>query len=155
VSAHSSFLEIYDGPFGRPTQAPAAPGHDPDSACWCTLESWNSAGGDIVVVHVDGEVDMLTHSIIAAALTDTMDQASRHVVVDLAGVGFCWVRAFALLAETARTATNRGTGFTLSGLTRHQHRIMTLVAPECSAVQHRSVAAAVTAIRSADSPEAA
>ena len=76
--------------------------------------------------------------------------ADRHpaeLVVDLAGVTFCCVRGFALLAQAVRTAQNRSTGFALCGLAPRLNHVATLLEFEECCVRYRSVAAAVHAIR--------
>jgi anti-anti-sigma factor len=116
-------------------------------ACSCELAIEPGPGGDIVVLRVAGEIDMRTLPILRDALSAAADRHPADLVVDLAGVTFSCVRGFALLAEAARTAQIRETGFALSGLAPHLNRIATLLEFEERCVRYRSVAAAVHAIR--------
>lgn len=128
-----------------------------DTAVSCSAESWRCPGGDIVVLHVAGEIDLLTDPTLRAALDAVLDgavdRATRHVVVDMAGVTFCGVRGFALLADTGRVAAARGTGYAISGLAPHLQRHAQLLWTGGGAVgraairRYRSAATAVTAIR--------
>jgi anti-anti-sigma factor len=102
-------------------------------------------GGDIVVVWVAGEVDLLTLHVLREALSAAAGCNPVALVVDLAGVAFCCVRGFALLAEAARTAQIRDIGFALCGLAPHLDRIATVLEFDQYGVRYRSVAAAVHA----------
>lgn len=72
------------------------------------------------------EIDELTYPtlrvVLDAALFGAVDQTTTCVVVDLAGVTFCNVRGFTLLADTAQSATAAGTGYVLSGCSTHFER---------------------------------
>jgi hypothetical protein len=68
-------------------------------------------------------------------------------VVDLAGVVFCCVRGFALLADAAATAQTNRTGYAVSGVPPHLDHLATLLWPEQHFLRYRSAAAAATAIR--------
>jgi hypothetical protein len=98
-------------------------------SCFCETASEPGSGGGVLVLRVTGEIDVLTLPVVRDAL---------------AGVDFCCVHGFALLAAAARTAR---TGYALSGLNPHLDRVATLLDPEEDCVHYRSVAAAVTAIR--------
>jgi anti-sigma B factor antagonist len=116
-------------------------------ACSCEFAIEAGPGGDIVVVRVTGEVDLLSLHVLGNALSAAADRHPADLVVDLAGVAFCCVRGFALLAEAVPAAQIRGTGFALSGLAPHLDRVATLLKFEERCVHYRSVAAAVHAIR--------
>ena len=116
-------------------------------ACSCEFAIEPGPGGDIVVVRVAGEIDMHSLHVLRDALSAAADRKPADLVVDLAGVTFCCVRGFALLAEAVRTAQNRNTGFALCGLAPHLSRVATLLEFEECCVRYRSVAAAVHAIR--------
>lgn len=120
---------------------------DPAAGLWCDLESWPAPAGEILVVRVSGELDLLTRPILAATLVEAVSRGSAHLVVDLAGTTFCCVRGFGMLAETGFTASARGASFALSGLSTHRDRILAMLLPDRDRVRYRSVAAAVTAIR--------
>ena len=132
------------------TRVDASRLRDAAAGCWCDVESWASSDGEILVVRVSGELDMLTRPIVAAMLAETVSRAPRHLVVDLAAMTFCCARGFALLAETALAAATRDVTFTLCGLTAHHHRVATMLLPDLGVIQFRSVADAVTAIRRDD-----
>ena len=116
-------------------------------ACSCEFAVEPGPGGDIMVVRVAGEIDLLSLHVLRDALGAAADRHPADLVVDLAGVAFCCVRGFALLAEAVRTAQIRNTGFALSGLAPRLNRIATLLTFEERCVRYRSVAAAVHAIR--------
>lgn len=134
---------------GSTVPPPVIPAHpiDPAAACSCDLGTETGPAGDIVVLRVSGEIDMLTLPPVATALTAALERASADLVVDVAGIGFCCVRGFALLADTAHAADHRGINVAVSGLHPHLARIATLLWPEQHLLRYRSVAAAVTAIR--------
>jgi anti-anti-sigma factor len=104
-------------------------------------------GGDIVVVRVAGEIDMLSLPVLRQALSAAVDRNPADLVVDLAGVTFCCAHGFAVLAGVARIAQNRNTAFALSGLAPRLNRVATLLKFEERYVRYRSAAAAVHAIR--------
>ncbi len=116
-------------------------------ACFCEVATEPGPGGDIVVLRVAGEIDMLTLPVLKDALGAAMARRPADLVVDLAGVGFCCVRGFALLAAAARNAQTCGTAYALSGLSPRLNRVATLHEPEQRCVRYRSVAAAVGAVR--------
>lgn len=134
-------------PTGFHTRGPAY-----DMPLSCTAELWPCPGGDIVVLHAAGEIDMLTDPVLRAALhaalDGSLDQTTRHLVVDLAGVTFCCARGFALLADTARTAAATGAGYAVSGLPPALQRFAQILWTEPTPFRRYSSAAmAVTAIR--------
>jgi anti-anti-sigma factor len=129
------------------TRVAASRSRDAAAGCCCDVESWASSDGEILVVRVSGELDMLTRPIVAATLAEAVSRAPRHLVVDLAAMTFCCARGFALLAETALAAATRDVAFVLSGLTAHHHRVATMPLPDLGVIRFRSVADAVTAIR--------
>lgn len=117
------------------------------AACCYELEVEPGPAGDIVVLRVAGEIDLLALPVLRDALTAAVDQYPVDLVIDLAGVGFCCVRGFALLAAAARTAQSRGICCSLSGLSRQLDRVASLLWRDQRRVRYRSVAAAVYAIR--------
>ena len=125
----------------------AAGSRDPATACSCNLDTETGPAGPIQVLRVSGEIDTLTRPLVQTALDAVLAQTPQDLVIDLAGVRFCSVRGFALLAAAAHTARAAGIGFVLSGLTGHLDRIATLLWPEEHFIRYRSVAAAVTALR--------
>lgn len=100
-----------------------------------------------MVVRVAGEIDLLGLPTLRDALNVAAEGHPADLVVDLAGVVFCCVRGFALLAEAARAAQSRNVGFAVSGLSPRLNRVATLLGFEQRCVRYRSVATAVHAIR--------
>lgn len=143
------------GPKPTTTLPAPTPGrdHDPGTYCACTAQTWAGPGGDIVVLAVAGEIDLLTypvlHDALNTALFGTVDQPPCDLVVDLAAVTFCCIRGYVLLTETAHTAAATDTGYALSGLPRQLHRLEEILrhAGDDTIPHYRSAAAAVTAIR--------
>lgn len=125
------------------------PGED-TAGCSCDTESWESAGGEILVVRVVGELDLATQPQARAALDDAVARTPRHLVVDLAGVTFCSVRGFALFAETGFAAADRGIAWAFSGLSGQHRRILATVGRDGPEMRYPSVAAAIMTIRAAD-----
>lgn len=115
--------------------------------CFCEVATELGPGGDVVLLRVAGEIDMLSLAVLRDALGVAMARQPADLVVDLAGVVFCCVRGFLLLAGGARAAQNSGIGYALSGLNPHLDRVATLIGPEPGCVRYRSVAAAISAIR--------
>ncbi len=132
------------------TRVDASRSQDTAAGCWCDVEWWASSDGEILVLRVSGELDLLTRPIVAATLAEAVSRAPRHLVVDLAAMTFCCARGFALLAETALAASTRDVAVTLSGLTAHHHRVATMILPDLGMIRYRSVADAITAIRTDD-----
>lgn len=120
-------------------------GHAP--LCSCELDTASGPTGPILVLHVAGEIDLVTLPALQHALTAAVDQRAGDLVVDLAAVSFCCVSGFALVADTAATAQTNGTNYAVSGMSPHLDRIATLVWAEQRCVRYRSTAAAVTGIR--------
>lgn len=111
------------GPPGRP--APAGP--DPSAWCRCDLGSRDGPDGEVVVVHVVGELDLLAAPMLVSVLDRALARIPRHLVVDLAGVGFCGVRGLSVLAGTADTASARDIGYEVRGLAPRHHQILSLL----------------------------
>lgn len=135
-----------------PVESPPVRGLDATAMLSCTAQSWTCHGGNIVELRVAGELDQLTcpalRAALDAALDGALDRTARHLVVDLAGVTFCCVRGFALLADIGRSAVAAGTGYAISGLPLHLERHSRLLWADRVPIRHyRSAAVAVTAIR--------
>ncbi len=117
------------------------------AACSCELQTEPGPVGPILVLHVAGEIDLLTLPLLQNALTAAVEQRPGDLVVDLAAVGFCCVRGFDVLAALAATAQANGTAYALSGLPPHLDRFGAMLWSGQPCVRYRSTAAAVTAIR--------
>lgn len=124
---------------------------DPARACSCEIHVEDGPTGPIFVLSVAGEIDSLTIPTVQTAMTNSLATVWRHrpgdLVVDLAGVGFCCVRGFHVLADAEYAARAAGMSFALSGLNDHLQRIVTLLWPAGRLLSYRSAAAAVTAVR--------
>ncbi len=71
------------------------------------LEVHTQLGRDWAVLHVRGELDILTSPDLAAIL-DAVRQDRRQVAVDLAGVRFVDAHGLRVLLEAARSMLDRG-----------------------------------------------
>lgn len=69
--------------------------------------------GDICVVTVAGEVDMVTTPCLRAHLQRQLERAGSILVIDLTGVEFLGSSGLAVLVETLDMARERGTGLRL------------------------------------------
>lgn len=119
----------------------------PVDGCSCQVEAEAGPAGQILVVRLIGDIDALTHPTVKAALAAALDQVPGNLVVDLAGVRFCGVCGFVLLAEVARTARASGIGYAVSGSNSFFDRIAAIVGADEETVRYRSLADAVSAIR--------
>jgi anti-sigma B factor antagonist len=95
--------------------------------CSCTVTSIPSLAGEVLVLRVDGEVDLLTVAVLQGALTDGLARGPCHLLVDLAELTFCSVRGLALLVEAGGTAAGQGTGYAVSAASRQVNRVWTLL----------------------------
>jgi anti-anti-sigma factor len=156
-----------------PTTSESVSGHSNGSVLSWTTESLSGVdlvGGQIVVLRVFGEIDLLSypllHTALDAALFGAVDQPTSHLVVDLAGVTFCSARGFTLLADTARAAAACTVDYALSGGDVHLERYRRILDAVDITDQHPterrravpryvSAASAVIAIRATGSSPAA
>lgn len=80
----------------------------PDSAAGSAQDLGLAAtihnNGDIVILEVDGEVDMLTAPLLRDALTKSLDDRPQLLILDLLGVRFFGSSGLALLLETQQLA---------------------------------------------------
>jgi anti-sigma B factor antagonist len=133
---------------GTPPPAQAAL-HDPESAAmWHhQLNVETGPTGNIAVLHMAGDIDMLTLPLVCAALITVLDTRPADLVVDLSEVRFCGVRGFGLLAAVARTTATCGIGYAVAGVGRHLDRAATQAWSGQRLRRHPNTAAAVTAAR--------
>jgi anti-sigma B factor antagonist len=126
-------------------------GENTDPAAWCsfacTTQSLPHATGEIIVLRVAGEVDRCTLPILHAALDESLDHHPTHLLVDLAWMTFCSARGLDLLTHTGHTTTETATRFAVCGVAPHIDRLWTLIWEGDLPIRHRSIAAAMTAIR--------
>ncbi|MDN5859137.1 MAG: STAS domain-containing protein [Pseudonocardia sp.] len=120
---------------------------DPGARCFCTSETHPTPSGPIILLRVAGEVDAFTAPVLRDALTQDLDQQPAHLVVDVAALTFCSARGIALLIEAGRAAVDNGTGYALSGSSRHLARMWALLWDDPLPDRYPSAAAAVTTLR--------
>lgn len=146
-------MSVQPGLFGSgAVSEPVATGdiNDPATWCSCTTESVRCSAGEIIVLRVDGEIDLCTLPILQTAMGGSLDQHPAHLVVDLARMTFCSARGLTLLVEVGRTAAAKATGYVVSGVPPEIDRVWTLLWDRGDLpVRCRSTAAAVAAIRAA------
>lgn len=132
----------------------AAPGvHDVQRArddaaalCSCTATSIPAPAGEVRVLRVVGEVDLLTIEVLQGALTSGLARGPCHLLVDLAELTFCSVRGLSLLVQAGRTAAGQGTGYSVTAASRQANRAWTVLWPVSELpTQYPTAAAGVAA----------
>lgn len=110
--------------------------HDPrrtrvDAAalCSCSVTSIPAPAGEVLVLRVAGEVDLLTIDVLQGALTSTLARGPCHLVVDLAELTFCSARGMGLLVQAGRTAAEQGIGYGVTAASHQVDRDWTLLWP--------------------------
>lgn len=116
----------------------------------CSTESLPCTAGEIIVLRVAGEVDLCTLPTLQTALDHSLDQHPAHLVVDLAQMTFCSARGLDLVTQSRHTATEKATRYSVSGAPPYIDRLWTLLWDDDLPVRHRSTAAAVIAIWTAE-----
>lgn len=121
-------------------------------ATWwsCTKDSLRCSAGEIIVLRVTGEVDLFTLPDLQFALDGSLSTRPAHLVVDLTRITFCCIRGLDLLTRTGHIAAERQTGYAVSGVSPHLHRVWALGWDGDLPVRYRSIVVAVAAIRAAD-----
>ena len=122
---------------------------DPESAAMWRhhLDIETGPVGSIAVLHLAGDIDMLTLPLVRAALITALDTRPADLVVDLSEVRFCGVRGFGLLAAMAATTARCGIGYAVAGVGPHLDRAATRAWFGQRLCRHPTTAAAVTATR--------
>jgi len=103
--------------------------------------------GSIAVLHLAGDIDMLTLPLVRAALITALDTRPADLVVDLSEVRFCGVRGFVVLAAMAAMTTRCGIGYAVAGVGPHLDRAATQAWFGQRLCRHPNTAAAITATR--------
>jgi anti-anti-sigma factor len=85
--------------------------------------------GEVLVLRVAGEVDLLTVAVLRDALTSSLARGPGHLLVDLAGMTFCSVRGLSLLVQAGRTAAEQGSGYSVTAASRQADFAWTLLWP--------------------------
>jgi anti-anti-sigma factor len=113
------------------TTADTARAADADDGSWCSCRTnvLPSPGGEIVMLAVDGELDLASLPAVAAALERALDRPTGHLVVSLTGLAFCSVRGAALLVDAGTTAAQHGIGFSVSGAPAQLRRMWAMLFP--------------------------
>jgi hypothetical protein len=102
---------------------------DAAALCLCTARSIPAPAGEVRVLRVAGEVDLLTIAVLQGALTSGLARGPCHLLVDLAELTFCCVRGLGLLVEAGRTAAGQGTGYSVTAASRQANRAWTVLWP--------------------------
>jgi anti-anti-sigma factor len=116
----------------------------------CSTESVLCTAGEIIVLQVEGEVDLCTLPILQAALGDSLDHHPAHLLVDLAQMTFCSARGMDLLTQTGHTTAGQATSFAVCGVSLQLDRVWSEVWEGDLPIGHRSTAAAMTTLRAAE-----
>jgi anti-anti-sigma factor len=100
--------------------------------------------GEITVVRVFGDIDLSTVHVLQAALGEARHRRPSHLVVDVAGMGFCSVLGLAELANAGPEPAGHRAEYLLSGVRPHLERHLGLLWPaDTLPVRYPSVGAAV------------
>jgi anti-anti-sigma factor len=114
--------------------------------CSCTATSIPTPAGEVLVLRVAGEVDLLTTEVLQGALTSSLARGPCHLLVDLAELTFCSVRGLSLLVQASRTAVEQGTGYSVTAASRRTNRAWTVLWPVSELpTQYPTAAAGVAA----------
>jgi anti-sigma B factor antagonist len=130
-----------------PPRPPPSRHGEPTAACCCDLSIETGPAGNIVVVRVAGDIDMLTLPLVWTALITALERRPADLVVDVSEVRFCGARGFALLAAIARVTAAGRIGYAVTGLCGHLERAACLLWSDHHRACHHSLATAVAAIR--------
>lgn len=95
--------------------------------CSCTTTSLPTPAGGITVLRVAGVVDFATLPVLVTALAGVLDRRPGDLIVDLAGVTFCCVRALSHLMCAHDEAGARDVDYALSGIGPLTQRVMRLL----------------------------
>ncbi len=95
----------------------------------CGLQANFCRAGDAGVLALDGDLDIATASVLAAALVDAVAAVPevRLIVVDLDGVLFCGARGLEAILDAAESAARRGGRLVLARRPSVVSRLMQLL----------------------------
>ena len=82
--------------------------------------------GDLVFVHVHGELDVMTNPQLRGRLAGLASTGARHIVIDVADVAFLGVEAVRVLVDAHQWLAERGGRLTLSSPSRMARRVFEL-----------------------------
>lgn len=97
--------------------------------CACRATSFSAPAGEIIVLQVAGDVDLLTVAVLQAALIDGLARRPCRLIIDVAEMTFCSGRGLALLVMAGGTAAGLGAGYTVTAASGHVNRIWSAVWP--------------------------
>lgn len=117
------------------------------ASCLCTVESFSSPVGEIILLRVVGEVDLATISVLETTLAASIGQPQTHLIVDLARLHFCSARGMAVLLRAGAIAADRGLGYAISSVPSYLDRIWEAFWPEELPIRYESAATGMHAIR--------
>jgi anti-anti-sigma factor len=80
---------------------------------------------DTIIIHVHGEVDMGTASMLETALLSAI-QSQRHVLVDLANVTYLDMSGFRVIEDGKRTLGERQ-GFAMTASSPLVHKVIEII----------------------------
>ena len=102
---------------------------DAAALCSCSATSIAAPAGEVLVLRVVGEVDLLTIDVLQGALTSSLARGPCHLMVDLAELTFCSARGMGLLVQAGRTAAEQGTGYSVTAASHQVDSGWTLLWP--------------------------
>lgn len=108
--------------------APVPDGAD-EVVCSCDAMSLPAPGGEVIVVRVAGEVDLLTVPVLQDALADSLARSPCDLIIDLSAMTFCGVRGMTVLVQTGATAARCGAGYALAAAPGQVRRALPLLWP--------------------------
>jgi anti-anti-sigma factor len=123
---------------------------DAVASCSCAATALASPAGEVLVLRVAGEVDLLTIAVLQGALRNSLARGPCHLLVDLAELTFCSVRGLSLLVQAGRTAAGQGTGYSISAASAQSDHAWTLLWPVGELPSRHPTAAAGVAAALAD-----
>jgi anti-sigma B factor antagonist len=89
--------------------------------------SLSSPAGEVIVVHVTGEVDLFTIAVLQDALAGGLARGPRDLIVDLSAMTFCALGGLRLLVDTGISAAGRGIGYAVAGVPAQANLVWSLL----------------------------
>lgn len=119
---------------------------DPDVARLLSITSPETGREGIIVLAVEGELDMLTTQELVDRLDAALAPPTKGVVLDLSGVQFLGSSALSALLSSAESAQSRGVAFSLVAADHATLHPLEVTGIRTSFVIHESVDDALAAI---------
>jgi anti-sigma B factor antagonist len=101
--------------------------------------------GNCVVIHVRGELDLATSTMLQQYLVDQLNEDHSEVVVDLTQVGFVDSTALSALIVAYHKATKLGGGLHLAGATGEARKVLDITQLDVVLDLHEDVGDAIEA----------